>query len=156
VATSRAGAAAKAGHDLLIDVTSWEATLVVGRQSSIVFAADGGSLRVREGTGGIKPLGEDDKKAIDGTIDGILEKRPIEFRSTEVHVDGTVIRARGEAVVRGIAQPIEVEVSAVDGGLSAAVVLRQTDFGIKPYSALFGALQVADEVTVAFGATLPA
>ena len=30
VETGRTGAAAKAGHDLTIDVTSWEATLEIG------------------------------------------------------------------------------------------------------------------------------
>ena len=40
VRTGRAGAAAVAGHDLLIHVTAWEATLDVGEdpaQASIVF-----------------------------------------------------------------------------------------------------------------------
>ena len=57
VRTGRTGAAAKAGHDLLIDVTAWQATLEVGEdpaQTSIVLDADATSLRVREGTGGCR------------------------------------------------------------------------------------------------------
>ena len=43
VRTGRTGAAAKAGHDLLIHVTAWQATLEVGEdpaQTSIVLDAD--------------------------------------------------------------------------------------------------------------------
>ena len=67
VRTSRTGAAAKAGHDLLIHVTDWQATLEVGEdpaQSSIVLDADAGSLRLHEGTGGKQALGADDKASI--------------------------------------------------------------------------------------------
>ena len=35
-----------------------------------------------------------------------------------------------------------------DGTLSASATLKQTDWGMKPYSALFGALKVADEVEI--------
>ena len=34
-------------------------------------------------------------------------------------------------------------------------MVTQTDFAIKPYSTLFGALKVADEVQVALDAALP-
>ena len=47
---------AKAGHDLLLEVTAWQATLDVGEDAaatSIVLGADSTSLRVREGTGGM-------------------------------------------------------------------------------------------------------
>ena len=57
---SRTGAIAKAGHDLLMHVTEWSATLDTGEAPSLTLDADGTSLRVREGTGGIKPLDEDD------------------------------------------------------------------------------------------------
>ena len=51
--TGRNGAAAKAGHDLLIHATRWQATLVVGDDaagSSLALDIDGGSMRVIEGT----------------------------------------------------------------------------------------------------------
>ena len=53
VRTGRTGAAAMAGHDLVIDVTAWQARLEVGEQISLVLDADATSLRVREGTGGM-------------------------------------------------------------------------------------------------------
>jgi hypothetical protein len=68
VRTGRSGAAAKAGHDLVIEVTEWQATLEVGAQASIALDADATSLRVREGTGGMQALGDDDKASIEETI----------------------------------------------------------------------------------------
>ena len=46
--TGRTGVAAKAGHDLLIHVTKWDATIEVGADVSIELNIDGGSLVVRE------------------------------------------------------------------------------------------------------------
>ena len=66
------GPAAKAGHDLVIDVTSWTATLEVGddpQQASLVLDADAASLRVDKGIGGVQELGEADKSEIETTID---------------------------------------------------------------------------------------
>ena len=77
VKTGRTGAAAKAGHNLLIHVTAWSATLEVGADStatSIVLEADASSLRVREGTGGMQALGDDDKANIQKTIDDEILK----------------------------------------------------------------------------------
>ena len=86
VRTGRTGAAAKAGHDLLIDVTAWEATLAVGddpADTSVELEADAASLRVREGKGGMQSLGDDDKANIQQTIDDdVLKRRAITFRST--------------------------------------------------------------------------
>src|SRR3954452_13264718 len=64
VHTKRAGAAAKAGHDLTILVERWSATLADGE---LTLEADPGSLRVLEGSGGITSLGEDEKAAIKQT-----------------------------------------------------------------------------------------
>ena len=79
VRTTRTGAAAKAGHDLLIHVIGWEATLEVGAdpaQANIALDVDPTSLRVRDGTGGMQPLGYEDKANIEQTInDEVLLRR---------------------------------------------------------------------------------
>jgi polyisoprenoid-binding protein YceI len=160
VRTSRTGAVAKAGHDLLIHVTAWEATLEVGEDAahtSIVLDADPTSLEVREGTGGMKALDEDDKAGIRETIhDEILKGRAVEFRSSSVTptADGGAMHVEGELTLVGATRPVAFDV-AVDGGrISGALVVKQSDWGIKPYSALFGALKVADEIELAIDAGL--
>ncbi len=107
---------------------------------------------MRDGTGGIQSLGDDDKASIRTTIDDdVLKGEGIEFRSTEVQTgdDGCKLSVQGELELVGNTRPIafDLRVSA-DGELSASTVLAQTDWGIKPYSTLFGALKVADEVEV--------
>ena len=163
VKTGRTGATAKAGHDLVIHVTSWQATLEVGEdpaRTSIALEADATSLRVREGTGGMQALGDDDKSNIHKTIDDdVLKRKGIEFRSTEVRTaaDGSRISVQGELELSGQVHPIAFDLAVGDDGkLSGSAPLKQTDWGIKPYSTLFGALKVADEVEVVIDASLPA
>lgn len=160
VKTGRAGAAAKAGHDLVIDVTSWSATLEVGEdpaQSSMELDADAGSLSVREGKGGAKALGEDDKTDIKKSIDDdILKGGEIKFRSSEVTGSEDRLSVRGELELAGKSHPVSFELSGSGGELTASATVKQTDWGIKPYSALFGALKVKDEVEVVVQGELPA
>jgi polyisoprenoid-binding protein YceI len=160
VRTGRTGAAAKAGHDLLIHVTAWEATLAVGENpadTSVELAADAGSLRVSEGTGGMQSLGDDDKANIRQTIDDdVLKRQAITFRSTGVTgTDGT-LSVEGELTLRGTTRPLAFDLDVGDDGrLRAVAVVKQSDWGMKPYSTLFGALKVADEVRVEIDAGLP-
>jgi polyisoprenoid-binding protein YceI len=156
VRTKRAGAAAKAGHDLLIHVTAWNATIVVGEDptgATIELHVDAGSLRVVEGTGGIQALAEDDIASIHQTIDEeVLKRQEIEFHSTQVNArgDGDRFTVEGDLTIVGRTNPISFELDvAEDGALSASAVVTQTQWGMKPYSALFGALKVHDDVEVA-------
>jgi polyisoprenoid-binding protein YceI len=155
VHTGRTGAAAKAGHDLVIDVTEWQATIDVGAETTVALDADATSLRVRDGTGGMQALGDDDKANIEETIgEEVLKEQPISFRSTTVDIaDGAAIRVQGELTLVGTARPIELELAVDDTGkLSGSVAFKQSDWKISPYSTLFGALKVADEVTVVIDA----
>ena len=161
IRTKRTGAAAKAGHDLLIEVTSWSGTLEVGRDpdsSSVALSADGGSLRVREGTGGIQALGDEEKEGISKTIDDeVLKRSAIEFQSTSVDGDpgGRRLRVQGELELMGRRRPTQLALEiADDGKLTGSATVKQSDWGIKQYSILFGTIKVADEVEVTIAADL--
>jgi hypothetical protein len=163
VHTGRTGGAAKAGHDLVIEVTSWNATLELGEdpaRSSIALGAEGGSLRVREGHGGISKLDDSDRQGITRTIDEeILRGAEIEFRSSAVEpgADADQLRVRGELELGGTTRPVEFALLlGKDGHLTGEATIKQSDWGMKPYSTLFGALKVADEVKVTVEADLPA
>jgi polyisoprenoid-binding protein YceI len=160
VRTGRTGAAAKAGHDLLLHVTAWEATLAIGGDlaaSSVELAADAASLRVREGRGGMQSLGDDDRASIEQTIDDdVLKRQDIRFRSTAVTGGDGTLRVEGELTLAGTTRPLAFELHVGDDGrLRAVAVVKQSDWGMKPYSALFGALKVADDVRVELDAGLP-
>ncbi len=129
VHTERAGAAAKAGHDLTIEVTQWEATVEGGK---LTMTADPDSLKVVKGEGGMKSLDAGDMRNIEQTIrEEILKGQPIAF-------------ADGQLTLNGQTHPVAATVTDAGG----EAVIKQTQWGMKPYSALFGTLKVADDVTV--------
>jgi polyisoprenoid-binding protein YceI len=153
ILTMKAGAASKAGHNLVMEVGSWEATLTTteaGTDASLVLTADSRSLRVLEGTGGIKPLTEDDKSSIRRTIDDdVLKGSTIEFRSTSVAGADGRLNIQGELQLAGRRSPITFTLTVADGGrLDGTATVKQTSWGIKPYTALFGALKVLDDVQI--------
>ena len=156
VRTERAGAAAKAGHDLVIHVTAWEAQIVVGSDpadTSMELSADATSLRVIEGTGGMQALRDEDLANIHETIDNeVLLRQDIRFRSTRVEAEpgGDRLHVEGDLELVMRIKPIAFDLVIDDAGtVSATAVVTQTVWGMKPYSALFGALKVKDEVLVA-------
>src|SRR3954464_14490195 len=109
VRTQRTGAAAMAGHNLLIHVTAWEATIVLGDDTSVALDADGSSLRVQEGTGGMQALQDEDRENIRQTIDDeVLMGEAITFRSSAVQPAGgaTGLRVDGELTLLGETRPI--------------------------------------------------
>lgn len=160
VRTGRTGAAARAGHDLVIAVERWGATVQLApdpAQSVLELTADSTSLTVREGTGGIKPLGEKDKDAIAQTINQeVLKGTPISFRSTAVRPDGDGrFRVTGDLELANGISLVAFDLTITDGGrISATATITQSDWGLKPYSGMFGTLKVADEVQVVLDAQL--
>jgi hypothetical protein len=159
VKTATAGAAAKAGHNLVIEVTSWNGALELGDEPAVALSADPRSLRVREWSGGAQPIDDKGKATIESSIDDdVLKGAAIQFASSEVQAgrDGD-LRVRGDLELAGARRPIDFELALGDDAhLTGSARVRQTDWGIKPFSALFGTLKVADEVEVVVDATLEA
>jgi len=163
VRTYRQGVASKAGHDLVIEVTRWEATVTVGEDwagSTVELNADPRSLEVREGLHGIKPLSDKDRADIRENIDTkVLRGQPITFRSADLEpaADGASLSVSGDLGMAGATGPVSLQLTlGPDGRVAGVVVVKQSDWGIKPYSALMGALKVRDTVEVVLDAGLPA
>lgn len=162
VKTYREGMGAKVGHDLVIDVTRWEATLELPADraaSSVRLTADPHSLQVREGLGGLKPLTDKDRDEIRKTIDAkVLGDSPISFTSRAVRGgDGGPLVVEGELTLGGQTRPVTAELAmGGDGQVTGTIPVTQTTWGIKPYRGLMGALKVRDDVEVVVDAHLPA
>jgi polyisoprenoid-binding protein YceI len=165
IKTGRAGLAARAGHDLTIEITRWSARVSVpdggAAAAEITAELDLGSLAVREGTGGAKPLSDKDRRDILNTAGKILGGGPASFASTRVipadsgpgsgsgsgSGSGGVIE--GTLTLNGRSQPARLEVTnPAPGRYRGTATVRQTDFGITLYSGFFGALKLRDEVGV--------
>jgi polyisoprenoid-binding protein YceI len=162
VKTYREGVAAKAGHDLIIEVTRWDATLEVGDEPAgwtIELNADPRSLEVREGLRGLKPLTDKDRVEIRKNIDTkVLGSEPIRFRASDVRLleEDRRLTIEGELSMAGSARPLTAQLTVDDGGaVSGTIPLTQSAWGIKPYRGLMGALKVRDEVEVVIAADLP-
>ena len=113
------------------------------------LSADGSSLRVQKGTGGMMELGDEDKENIHKTIDDeVLEKRNITFRSTSIEGAHAHYRVDGELTLAGKTQPLSFDLVVDNDAVSARATVSQTRWGMKPFSALFGTLKVLDEVEV--------
>jgi polyisoprenoid-binding protein YceI len=153
--TFRDGLAARAGHDLTIDVASWEGELTVSEESAparLDVRIDLTSLAVREGTGGLSALTARDRRDIAGTARKVLatDRHPdARFRAElfEARPGGGVIT--GTLTLHGQTHPLRLEVREVtEGRYHATGSVTQSDFGIKPYTGFLGALRVRDAVDI--------
>jgi YceI-like domain len=168
--TRRAGFAQKAGHDLTIEITKWEAEVTVPGGDPGDLAAVGGatvkarleldSLEVREGTGGALPLTDADRRQIKEAVLRILGSggaATATFESTRVIAAGQSTGAvEGNATLHGLTRPVRLQVNRLGPDrVRGTATVRQSDFRIKPYSAFFGALKLRDEVLVELEVTVP-
>ena len=153
--TGRDGLAASAGHDLTIEATRWSGELTVddsGTPTALDVRIDLGSLVVRSGSGGVKPLSDRDKREIVSTARKTLgvDRRPeATFSATAFKpgAKGGVIS--GTFSLAGQSRPVDLQVTETeDGRYHATLSIVQSSFGIKPYSGFFGALKVRDAVDV--------
>jgi polyisoprenoid-binding protein YceI len=163
IRTSRAGLGRKAGHDLTIEATRWSGSAVVvasdPAKSSVTVTVETGSLTVREGTGGLKPLTDADRAEIQRTLasEALLhtaEHPTITFRSTSITGTPDSFEITGDLTIKGTTHPVTVHGgSDGDGTVCGWASLTQSTWGIKPYSAFMGALKVADEVRIEYEVT---
>ena len=173
IKTTRAGLAARVGHDLTLDVTRWSADITVpggapaeaapaeaapgGDLSAATVTAelDLGSLVVREGTGGARPLSDSDRRDIESTMRKILGgsggPATAVFRSTRVIPCAAGGAIEGTLTLNGRSQPVRLQLTGpAPGRYRGTVTIVQSAFGIKPYSGFFGALKLRDEVVAEF------
>jgi len=170
IRTGREGLAARAGHDLVIEITRWSARATVPDAANGGVAAatltaelDLSALAVRQGSGGAKPLTDRDRRDIQNTARKIIGQAAVaSFASSAVipspsasgaaagrGLDGGAIE--GTLTLRGTSRPLRLQVSSPGPGhFRGRATVRQTDFGITPYSGFLGALKLKDEVAVEF------
>ena len=159
IRTGVAGPAAKMGHRLTIAMRTWQATVQWrGKQpesAELTVAVD--SLEVDSGEGGVTPLTGPERAVARGNALKSLDAKKfpqIRFATDRIAATQTGYRLSGTLEIHGEARPQEVDLAVTDRGgqweMSLSAPVLQSDFGIKPFSLMFGSLKVADEVTVQF------
>ncbi len=147
VYTFREGLLSAVGHDLCLRVARF-AVEVTGDANapSILARFDASSLRA---TGDVSD--GDARKIERNAADDVLDARrfpTIEFRSTRVVRDGERARVEGTLALHGATRPLAFDAVADERDWRAEVRLDQRDFGIKPFTAMLGALRVRADVLV--------
>ena len=153
--TSRDGLAASAGHDLTIELTRWSGELTVGEDdtpTALDVRIDMTSLAVREGTGGLKPLTDKDKRDIVSNARKVLgaDRFPeATFGDAKFEPGAGGGTITGTLTLHGQSRPVPLQATeTAPDRYHATGQVVQSSFGIKPYSGFFGALKVSDTVNV--------
>jgi polyisoprenoid-binding protein YceI len=155
VLTCREGLLSSFGHDLELMVTRFDIR-VDDVQRTVDASFDAASLRVvralRHGAEQAGVLSDGDRRTIEDNVRReVLEasRHPeIRFRSTGVaDVEGG-FDVMGRLLLHGMERDLVVPLRRSADGYAAEVRLYQPDFGIRPYTALLGALKVKPEITV--------
>lgn len=159
----KAGLLSGFAHDHEIGVKSFTGKIIVpgpgASGSSLELDVDATSLAVLDK----KPSEEDKKKISNSMHNEVLEsaKYPkIVFKSASVSElkqtgnENYSFTLNGDLTLHGvtkrIAVPISLTINALQLRAEGKYALRQTDFGIKPYSAAGGTIKVKNEITVNF------
>jgi polyisoprenoid-binding protein YceI len=161
VKTTRTGLGAKVGHDLTLEPTRWRGTAVVDThdpaRSSVTAEVDVDSLEIRQASGGVKPLTDSDRADIKKNLRKALnagQHPTITFRSTRITGSPESFTIDGDLTIADATQPVSVRGQVTDGRARGGTTIVQSRWGIKPYSAFFGALKLRDEVEVEFDVAL--
>lgn len=158
------GRAAKMGHRLTIALRRWEASADFDgdEPSSVRLHADLDSFEVVSGDGGVKPLSDKDRASIrDNALETMkaAQHPHVTFESQRIERTADGYALSGDLSIAGVARPQTVSVSVEDGDATwqvrAVAQVRQSDHGIKPYSAMMGGLKVSDQVEVRLNASVP-
>lgn len=138
------------GHDLTIEMIKWSGRLRIGvgpAASELTVSVDMGSMRIIDGTGGVKPLSEREKSEILRnartilSVDRYPEGKFVADKMSDDAVEGTLS-------LLGRSHRLRLAYRTDSEHYRACGTVRQSDYGIKPFSAFFGALKLADVVCV--------
>ncbi|MBO6939846.1 MAG: YceI family protein [Deltaproteobacteria bacterium] len=153
VFTFKEGVLSAVAHDLKIRVGRGSVTV---SEDSVEATFDPSSLSVvcarKDGRDSPGTLSAGDKKKIEGNIakDVLHTKKhsQIRFASKAITRDGDRATVTGDLTLHGQTKSITAIVTKAGDTWATEVSIHQPDFGIKPYTAMLGALKVQPTVKV--------
>ncbi len=161
VRTGVSGRAARMGHRLTLLMGTWRIAVTWSAGAPVAghLMVDVDSLQVLSGEGGVTPLSGAEKGVARGNALKALQAK--RFPHIEFHADtitGTEdgYRLAGPLRIHGVSRRTEVTLAVTDRGdewqMTCRAEVRQSDFGVKPFTMMMGAMKVDDVVTVALDA----
>jgi hypothetical protein len=160
VFTFKEGALRALGHDLEFAVRCNR--FEIDGDGGIDASFDAASMTVLHAIEDGRPsssLSESDKRKIvaSATVDVLDVKHypEIRFRTSKVVREADGFRLSGELRLHGQTRSLEVVTRLVEGKQEAHVRVHQADYGIKPFSAMLGALKIKADVDVHVRAAIP-
>lgn len=158
------GRASRFGHRLTITLQDWSAHVEFDGEEAdrVQVNVKTAELEVTSGEGGVTPLSDIDRSVIRRTTLKSLkaDSHPeATFSSDSVSRQGSQYSLVGTLRVADQPLSCEIAVSVSDSGdswqVTSHISVRQSDFGIKPYSAILGSLKVSDLVEIELTADVP-
>ena len=154
VLTYKEGLMSAVAHDLKLQVTRWNIALDA-EAATAVAEFDAGSLRLvnamKDGRDHPGAFGLDAKTIEKNIAKDVLHTRrypTVRFETDTVTPSERGYDVSGRLTLHGHTRALTVQVTRVDQRFEATVRLFQPDYGIKPYSAMFGALKIKPHVDV--------
>jgi polyisoprenoid-binding protein YceI len=155
------GRAARMGHRLTIAMTRWQATVRWAGADPVAaeLKVDTDSFEVVGSRGGVKGLSSPEKALVRSNALSSLDAGrfpDIRFTTDEIEETENGYRLTGTLHIRGKQRKHVIDLRTEDSGdswqISTESTVRQSEYGIKPYSLLMGSVRVADDVTLSFSA----
>lgn len=148
------------GHEVILAATVWDGTIELNRDSietsAVSVTIDSRSLELQGLLGHVQETSPSEHVDLFRSVEEHLlrTKEFPEISFTSVSVFGTIpkLTVNGHLTLVGQTRPatLDVTVDDVDDGtkMVGRTSVKQTDFGIKPFSALFGAVKIHDRLDV--------
>jgi len=160
VRTDVTGKAARTGHRLVLGFDLWRATVSLRDEAPVAvdLNVEVDSLQVRSGEGGLTPMTAPERGV--ARLNALKSLKAAKFGQVTFVADAVTptdagYRLSGQLTICGTTKPHTVEVTSDGASVQGESVVTQTDFGVKPYSLMMGALKVADDVIVALETRVP-
>ena len=128
-------------HSLTLEVKDWSADVTVdddASASTVSLTANLGSLDVIKSSGN---LSDKDKGDIKKNTEKTLKGATATFKSKKVSGDDKKATVQGDLTIGGSSGPVTMQLTLNDSKISGSTSFNQSNFGIKPFSAMMGALE---------------
>lgn len=163
----KAGPASAFAHDHVVRAARWQATLDLTpepvalaadvRVDATALEVDEADARARHGLDGT--LSDGDRAQVRASMLGadqldVAQHPEIRFAASQIDRAGDGFRLAGELSLHGRTRRIALPLAITQDGdaftARGSVRVKQSDFGITPYSAFLGAVRTQDEVEITF------